>query len=261
MRSRSSAVLLALAIAALAPSLGVAQYAPKWHAGDWWVTKTWHESVSGEWAWSFTRYDIIGIEKVGKRDCFVVESRDQGLDGRLAEAHTAFYVRTDDWLVVRQVIAHMYCNVLRSDTLERPRGLFGPFQSGEPRLPRFPLRLVSQDTEFRLLLRDDCAPRLREISQMADTALVKRLLDDGNSENGQVVRPTGVVYQVRSEVGGNLQPGLPLPHEGSIGRSLQLWCVDQPWRLYEELVNCHGPNLTPVVMEKSWLVASGHGGG
>jgi hypothetical protein len=250
--------MLALAVLALAPSLGTAQYAPKWHVGDWWQTKTWSKSAaSGKWVWSLTRYDMLDIRKVGGRDCFVVESRQQAPDGRVADAYVASYVRSGDWLVVRQVIAYMGHDSLCSYTLERPRGLFGPCQAGEPRLPRFPLRLASQDTAFHLVIRDDCVAHLREISQVADPALVERLLADGDNDNGTAVRPTGVVYQVRNEVGGNLQSGLP-PRERQIDQSLQLWCTDRPWRLYEELVNYNGPNLTPDVLEKTWLVASGH---
>lgn len=258
MRRRSSAALFVLAIVVLAPALGFAQYAPKWHVGDWWETKTWSKSVvSGEWAWSLTRYDITGIKKVGKRDCFVVESHDQGLDGRTADAHVAFYVRSDDWLVVRQVIAYVYHDVLCSDTLERPLGLFGPFQAGEPRLPRFPLRLANRDTAFRLKSRDDCVAHLREMSRIADPAEVQRLLEEGDTAGGRVVRPTGVVYQVRNECGGNRFPGPP-PGKREVVQSFQLWCDEEPWRVYEELVYYHGLELSRDVTERSWLVASGH---
>jgi hypothetical protein len=256
-RSRSSVVLLAIAVAACAPAVASAQYAPKWRVGDWWVVKTWHESVSGEWVWDHTRYDIVGVEKVHKRNCLVVESRDQGPSGRLSDAHIAFYVRMDDWLVVRQVIAYMYCDVLRHDTLECPLGLFGPFPAGEPRLPRFPLRLANQDTAFRIKRRDDCAADLREMARIADPAEVKRLLKEGDTGGGRVVRPTGVVYQVRNECGGNRFPGPP-PGRREVVQSFQLWCDEEPWRVYEELVYYHGLELSRDVTERSWLVASGH---
>jgi hypothetical protein len=247
-----------LAATALLPSLGVAQYAPKWHVGDWWVTKTRHEDVSGDWVWDLTRYDIVRTEKVGQRDCFVLESHYQEPSGRLCEAKDVYSIRKDNWLVVRQVRFHVYRGTLHSATLERPLGMFGPFQAGEPRLPRFPLVPASKDTMFRLQVRDDFAADLREVSRIADAAQVQRLLDEGDTVSGRVVRTTGTVYLVRSEVGGNLDPGLP-PCEKSIGQSLQLWSADQPWRVYEELVNYSGPDFTRYVLGRTWLVASGHG--
>jgi hypothetical protein len=251
-------VLLALAVAALVPSLGMAQYAPKWHVGDWWVTKTWHKSMSGEWEWDHMRYRIVGVAKVDKKDCFVVESRFQEPGGVLSSEKIAYYVRTDNWLVVRQVMTYTYKDQPRADTLNRPLGMFGPFQAAEARLPRFPLA-NNADTVFRLKVRDDCAAMLREISTIADSARVNRLLADGDTSGERVVRPSGIVCQVRSEMGGNLDPG-PLPGEKLITQSLQLWSDDQPWRVYEELVGYHGPDLKRFVIERTWLVASGHGG-
>ncbi len=257
MRCRSSAVLLALAIAALAPSFGVAQYAPKWHVGDWCVIKTWHKSMSGEWVWDHMRYDIAGVEKVGNRECFVLETRFQGLTDSLSRTKIVHYVRTDDWLVVRQMLTCTYQGVLRSDKLERPLGLFGPFRGGESRLPRFPLKPGDNgDTTFRLTVRDDCAAMLREISGAADSQKVNRLLAEGDTAGERVMRPTGVVYQVREELKGNVGSD-PLLGEEEITQSLQLWCDDQPWRLHEELVNYHGAARIRDVIERSWLVASG----
>jgi hypothetical protein len=259
-RGKSSVVLLALAVAALAPSLGVAQYTPQWQVGDWWVTKTWHKSASGEWVWDRVRYDIVGVEKVGERDCFVLETRHQGTSGRLSSHTIVHYVRIDDRLVVRQVMTYTYKDKSRADTLDRPLGMFGPFRRGEARLPRFPLQPANDtDTVFRLKQRDDCVALLREIPGVADSAMVRRLLADGDSDGERAVRPTGVVYQVREEMGGNLEPG-PLPGEKLITQSLQFWCDGQPWRLYEELVGYHGQDLKRFVVERTWLVASGHKG-
>jgi len=73
-RGKSSALMLVLAVAALAPSLGVAQYTPKWHVGDWWVVKTWeYYTVSGRPEWHYTRYDVVRVEKVRNRECYVLE--------------------------------------------------------------------------------------------------------------------------------------------------------------------------------------------
>jgi hypothetical protein len=110
-------------------------------------------------------------------------------------------------------------------------------------------------------MRDDCAADLREISRSADSALVKRLLDEGDTTGGRVVRPTGEVFAVRSEMGGNLGLGpLPGPGESRITQSFQLWCKDQPWRLFEELVLYRGEKRVRSVVEWSWLISSGHSG-
>ncbi len=258
MRGKSSAVLLAFAVAALVPSLGIAQYAPKWHVGDWWTTKTLRQSPNGwlGWVWAYTRYDVVRIEKLEKRDCFVLMTRTQGSKGELGRDTIVLYVRVDDWLVVRQEIANTYNGKPRPRIIHNaPLGLFGPFAMGEPRLPRFPLRLGDPDTTFKLMRRDDCLAELREISSVADSALVKRLVSEGDSSGRPAVRPTGVVYQVRNEGGGDLGTD-----NSRIGQSLQLWSDDLPWRAYEERVVYDGPKPTRRVFERTWLVATSRQG-
>jgi len=259
-RSRSSTVLLALAVVALAPSLGVAQYAPKWRVGDWWVTKTWGKSGNAMppfRVWRYHRYDVVGIKRVGKRDCFVLETRLTGPKGEPAtRTKDVLYVHVDDWLVVRQEIGHTYNDTVCPPWIRNaPLGLFGPFGTGEPHLPRFPLRLGDPDTTFKLKKRDDGFADLREISRIADSSSVKRLLNDGDSAGARVVRPTGVVYQVRNEGGGDLETD-----NRRVVQSLQLWSDDQPWRVYEELVQYDGPKLVRRVIERTWLIATSRQG-
>jgi hypothetical protein len=260
-RARLSISLVALVFAACLPSVGSSQYAPKWRVGDWWVVKTLQRSMSGlgrGWDWNYTRYDIVGVEKVREQNCYVLKTRHQGRDGVLSRVPYVFYVRTDNWLVVREVVTTTFNDTLLSPVItDCPLGLFGPFTS-EPRLPRFPLQLENLDTAFRLKKRDDCSAWLREMSDVAGTNQVSRLLDEGDTAGGRVVRPSGVVYRVRSELGGNLEPVLPGPGEKRITQSLQLWCLDQPWCVYEELVQYNGEKLVPFVEERSWLIASGH---
>jgi hypothetical protein len=258
-RNRSSAVLLALAVLVLAPSFGMAQYAPKWHVGDWWVVKTWDwATVSNTPGWRYKRYEVTGIEKVRDRDCYVLETRRQGgPTGPISDRKDVFYVRVDDWLVVRRVSNEITGGT--PTTHDYPRGLFGPFWNGELTLPRFPLRLGDPDTAFKLQRRDDYSAYLREISSVADTALVKRLLTAGDTLGTQAVQPSGVVYQVRDEMGGNLGPGpYPFPSEPLMTQSLQFWCENEPWRVYEEVVDSHGK--TRNVSERSWLIATNHTG-
>jgi len=260
-RSKSSAVLLALALATLAPSLGKAQYAPKWHVGDWWVTKTLREYQSGRgtyWRCDYNRHDVAAIEKVGKNDCYVIEIRGSSRPsiGRDGAASIVLHIRADNWLVVRTEHVRQYGGKrISPDVRNYPRGLFGPSVS-EPRLPRFPLQIVNPDTAFKTENRIYGVADLREVSRPADPALVERLLAEGDTADIRVVRPSGVVYQVRNDLGGNFIPG-PQPGEREIMQSLQLWSDDLPWRLYEELVDYRGPKHVGTVQERSWLVAVG----
>ncbi len=259
MRGKASAVLLALTIVALAPSLGVAQYAPKWHVGDWWITKEWRfYSVTGKPYWHYTRYDIGGIERVRNRNCYVLETRGSSRPNisKSGAAGNVLYVRTDDWLVVRHVLTIGGYKPQPPIVRDCPRGLFGPFPE-EPELPRLPLRLGDPDTAFRKQKRDDGSAYLREISSVADPELLKRLLAVGDTLGSQAVRPSGTVYQVRVEMGGNLEPG-PFPGELGITQSLQFWCEGQPWRVYEEHVQYEGKKRARYVTGRSWLIASNH---
>lgn len=264
MRGTSRAVLLALVVVALAPTLVVAQYTPNWHVGDWWITKTFREFQTGRgkyWGWDYRRYDVAGIEKVGQTDCYVVGIRGDRRPniGRDGAAGIVLYVRTDNWLVIRTEEAR-YCDGKRLSPHVRhsPRGLFGPFV-GEPRLPRFPLQLMNQDTAFKRERRDDCYADLREISRPADPALVERLLAEGDTAGSRAVRPTGAVYAVRSELAGDIVPG-SLTGQRYIVQSLQLWSDDLPWRPFEELVEYSGPSSIRRVTERSWLIEVGHDG-
>lgn len=266
MRSRSGAVLLALAVVALAPSLGVAQYAPKWHVGDWWLTKTLAVPPEGGGpVWRYKRYDVVRTDRVGKRDCYVLQTVSSGPKGEMERDTVLFYVRVDDWLIVREDVARFYADKpLGMGIQPAPLGLFGPFP-GEPALPRFPLRLDDPDTTFKLKKRERCLAELREISSIADPAMVKRLLDDGDSVTVRhlfgwvdstrirVLRPTAIVYQVRNELGGDLDTD-----NRSIVQSLQLWSDNLPWRVYEELVQYTGPRSVRRVEHRTWLIASGH---
>ena len=251
--------MLALAVAVLTPSLGVAQYAPKWHVGDWWVVKTWTwATLSNTPGWRYKRYEVTGIEKVRDRDCYVLETRRQGTPTRrVSDRKDVFYVRVDDWLVVRRVSNEVTGGT--PTTHDYPLGLFGPLGNGELTLPRFPIRLGDPDTAFKLQRRDDCYAYLREISSAADTALVKRLLAAGDTLGTRAVQPSGAVYQVRDEIGGNFEPGaFPYPSEPLMTQSMQFWCENEPWRVYEEVVDSHGK--TRNVGERSWLIATNHTG-
>ncbi len=261
MKGRSSAVLLALVVATLVPSIGLAQYTPKWQVGDWWIVKTWRRAMMSprqEWRWDYLRYDVVRTDKVGENDCYVIEIRGdvQPNIGRDGTAGRALYVRTDNWLVVRTEKARFYGGKRNStDTRDYPRGLFGPFIS-EPRLPRFPLQPMNQDTAFERERRDDCYADLRELARPADPGLAKRLFDEGDASGSLVIRPKGAVYEVRSELASDFVPG-SLTQRKFITQSLQLWSDDLPWRPFEEFVRYSGTSGGRGVTERSWLIAVG----
>ena len=234
------------------------QYAPHWQVGDWWVTKVWQQFEGGSWLWHLERCDVAAIAKVDSSDCFVLKIRVQSSKGNLVPTGSDFYVRISDWRVVRRVTTRARASgLLPPDTSNYPLGLFGPYKD-EPRLPQFPLQLGTKaDTMFRLRQRNDSSALMREISRFADPALVKRLLDDGDTTGRHVVRPTGTVYQVWSEMESDLKSD-STPGAKRITQSLQLWCKDWPWRLYEELVQYDGPKPTRWVAERTWLIKSGH---
>lgn len=248
-------------------TVGKTGYAPKWHVGDWWLTKTLAVPPEGGGpVWRYKRYDVVRIAKVGKRDCYVLQTVTSGPKGEMERDTVLFYVRVDDWLIVREDMARFYSDKpLGMGIRHAPLGLFGPFP-GEPALPRFPLRLDDPDTTFKLKKRERGPAELREISSTADPATVKRLLDVGDSVTVKhlfgwvdstripVLRPTGIVYQVRNELGGDVGPG-PNSGERRIKQSLQFWSDDLPWRVYEELVIYTGPNPVRRVEHRTWLIA------
>jgi len=260
------AAMVVVSCARQLTAVGHSGYAPSWHVGDWWLTKTLAAPPEGGGpVWRYKRYDVVRIGKVGKRDCYVLQTVTSGPKGEMERDTVLFYVRVDDWLIVREDVARFYADKpLGMGIQPAPLGLFGPFP-GEPALPRFPLRLDDPDTTFKLKKRERCLAELREISSIADPATVKRLLDDGDSVTVRhlfgwvdstrirVLRPTGIVYQVRNELGGDLDTDNRL-----IVQSLQLWSDDLPWRVYEEHVQYTGPKPVRRVEHRTWLIASGH---
>jgi len=288
------AILTALAIAACAhPDAPVRRaanapvapearplYSPKWQVGDWWVVKTLRLSETGwsRWEWERTRCDVARLDNVGGHDCLVLEVRYQGPGGTAHDPPVLFYVMADSWLVIRHEYTCAALGTVRRIVEDSPSGLAGP-EPSEPRLPHFPLRLSNVDTTFSLKDLDRGSAYLREVSSIADSVLVRCLLDDGDTAElfkstmgdgaGRVMRPTSIVYQVRNESGGNLGSD-ELGGEGwnrypsgerRVEQSLQFWSEDLPWRAYEQLVQYNGPKPgKPYVVERSWLVAVGHKG-
>lgn len=260
------AVLIVAGCARQFIAAGKTIYTPKWYVGDWWVIKTLSPRYSGlfvgaRWEWTYMRYDVVGIKKVGQNDCYVVEMR----SGRRINIATSgepgrvLYIRTDRWLLVRQEEARFYDGKRLSPFVRHyGGGSFGPRMS-EPRIPRFPLQLASQDTAFKLEYFTYSVADLREISRPADPAFVNRLLAEGDTAGSLVIRPTGAVYDVRSEIAGEHDPGSPTGRS-NIGQSRQLWSDDLPWRIFEELVGYDGSYGSRSVKERSWLIAVGHAG-
>ena len=263
MRNRSRALLLALLVSACARQFttgGKTSYTPKWHVGDWWVIKTWEPATSGladDSNRSYRRYDVAGVEKIGRQDCYVLRAASPDRGGGSSGPDVVWYVRTDNWLVVRQILFSGPYGSVAPDTVESHLGLVGPLFGGEQCLPRFPLKPEGLDTMFKPRRLEDYSAWSREISSVAEPASVKRLLEEGDTAGGRVVRPTGVVFEVRTEAGGEL--GLRAQPPGRrIIQSRQLWSHNQPWRVYGELAHYDAANPVWRVVERSWLVAVGH---
>jgi hypothetical protein len=120
-------------------------------------------------------------------------------------------------------------------------------------LPPFPLGEKPTNRYYPLPKRkgDPAARYFRDESTTADSALVTKFLDaDDDPPTEPVLRPLGSViyfYHIESD---------PNPATQRRTYSSQLWCKNQPWSLYDE-------RQLPypwVIVQKSWLIASGHAG-
>jgi hypothetical protein len=255
-RGKSRAVLLALAVVALAPSFAAAQYAPKWHVGDWWIVKVWESDMIGGKRWLCDRYDVLRVEESGGADCFVIQHRIGDTAASRDGVRDVYYVRTTDYRIVRKVeYLHQAGKPLGPRVFNCPEGMYGPTPF-HPRLPLFPLDSVStQDSGFH-----DCHTAmswasLRQFSGPADSALLSRHLVEPNPSGGCPVQLRGgTVFSVLSEMGVR-RDSITMPSV----YSLQLWSRDYPWRLYEEQGQ-YVPDGTRTPRSQSWLVACGHSG-
>jgi hypothetical protein len=196
-------VLTALAVVACGPAVSPVRpkgYAPTWRVGDWWTTKTLGESPAAMppfWEWTYHRYEVAGIRRVGGHSCFAVKVRQIVPPGDRTKCPlSVFYVDKHDWTLVRE-----------------------PEFGRQVQLPSFPLRSENPDTTVRWL--DYLSMWLREICQAGDSAEVHRLLAEGDTEGSRVVRITGAVYQVRVEQGEELEPDPQGPQSwGQVNGSL-----------------------------------------
>jgi hypothetical protein len=254
-------ILTALGVATCLPSVGSSQYAPKWRVGDWWVVKTWVlSSEYGISKWNYARYHVAGAKRVGNRACYVLETYPLRPDSVSPKSKDMFYVRTDDWLVVRRTATNMQDGRLHPpQTTNYPLGQTGPFRGGL-HLPRFPLQLGNPDTTFRLARFEGFSAWLRELNDVADSSVVNRLLSECESDGGRSLRPAGKVYRVSNEADRRLEPDEEYGNQAQMIQSLQLWSEDLPWRVYEELVQYDGPSRFRTVLARSWLIAVGHKG-
>lgn len=252
MRSRSSAVLLALAVVALAPSLGMAQYTPKWHVGDWWIVKEWVPDLHGGsgWHWQHWRYDVLRTEEVDRKDCFVLQWGDTLSPG--SGPRMLYYVRTDSLRIIRRAIYYRRAGKLVGPkTLNYPQGMYGP-NPGEPQLPLFPLDIMAtRDSTF--------VRHFRQFTSLADSVSSRRYREDPDESGGRPISPgSGRLFTVLSQSSEPAGPGGP---EVARLYSLQLWSEDLPWRLYSEwgqYLHRPGRETRTYVETREWLIRSGH---
>ncbi|MBM3314564.1 hypothetical protein FJY71_01795 [candidate division WOR-3 bacterium] len=261
MLKRTTAVVaLSLMMLVCLPAVSSAQYMPRWQVGDWWVIKTLEKYKSRNWGWYHHRYEVLRMERVNGRDCYVLESRDP--DGQPQGVRELYHIRTDSLLPIRQT--HIWA---QSNRLLPPAATDYP--DGVPRiytpdlqLPYFPLDTAYvRDTMFT------CRPGegyVRNVTRVADSVTVRRLLDTGDSCGERVPRPSGgPVYAVRSEAAGGPPPLPPPPGRPwpMVWQTNQLWCDTWPWCVYEEHTAIDNRSGTRRLYSRSWLVRVGHSGG
>jgi hypothetical protein len=244
-----------LAATALKPSLGAAQYTPKWQVGDWWIVKVWEFDMLGNMGWRPHRYDVLRVEKAAGTDCFVVQQKVGDTTPSTQGDRDLYYFRTDNYRVVRKVEYFWQAGKLVGpSTRDLPEGMFGATLLN-PRLPLFPLDVVPvQDSSFRLCKDIMGAVLLRQFSGFADSVLLDRYLSVPDPLGVRPVQPRGgKMFFALSEAGAPREPGGPdVPR----GYSLQLWSEDYPWRLYEEY-GSYALDGAPLPGSRSWLVACG----
>ncbi|MBM3314562.1 hypothetical protein FJY71_01785 [candidate division WOR-3 bacterium] len=261
MLKRTTAVVALMMLACL-PSVGSAQYTPRWQVGDWWVIKTLGKFKSHNWGWRRHRYEVLRMEQVNGRDCYVLESRDP--DGRPQGVRELYHIRTDSLLPIRLTHIWAQSNRLLPPAMnDYPEGIRGP-ECPDLRLPCFPLDTVFvRDTMFTSQRRAGSYWDLRDVSRVADSVAVRRLLDAGDSCRERVLRPAGgPVYAVRSEAAGGPPPLPPPPGQPwpLVWQTCQLWCDTWPWCVYEERIAIDNRSGTRRLSRRSWLIEVGHSG-
>jgi hypothetical protein len=245
-----------LLLAATSTKLCLASFAPQWQVGDWWVTKSNH--ISGKVGWrlmyDYRRYDVIRIDSVGGHPCYVLQVEYRDYTTTPGNLRDAYYVRMDNWAVVRQ-IAYSRGNrgFEEMSHWDSPRGQVEYIEAG-PSLPHFPLSGKPTSRRIPLPRRDGgTVPRyFRDSSATADSTVVTQWLDeDRDAPFVRVSRPSGVayyLYHIESDANRATQRR---------SYSNQIWCKNQPWRLYELRQLDYSPFT---ITQKSWLIASGHAG-
>jgi hypothetical protein len=239
------AVLMVGACARQFTTVGKTGYTPKWHVGDWWVASGW----TG-YEWRLLRYDLLGIEGVGGRECFVLQEKKADTTATPEGERTLFYVRNDNWRVVRVA---SYSKSGGPYLADYPEGTFG-FAPGQPCLPWFPLDTSAayNSTFRRYEITRSVRGVLRQHSGLADSVLMRRYVAKPAPPSASDSRfATGTMFSVLVEGGVPGQTRMPDLY------SLQLWSSDCPWRLYEE-EGAYAPDGMRDYDRRTWLVAWGH---
>jgi len=248
----------ALAVAVSLPALGIAQYTPRWHVGDWWIVKTRMPSMSGHgWQWQYERYDVLSVEKVDGRDCFVLLEKYGDTTSVCAGVRTLYYVRTDDFRVARRVEYYRQAGRLIGPvTTDYGQGMLGTLPGAL--LPLFPLDDAGvPDSTFRYFKPQSAD--LRQFTGQADSASLRGCLDDpGPSYGHPVPLRGGRVFSVLSEMGAPGEAGRPKVPDTY---TLQLWSEDYPWCIYGEWgqYKPRGGGVRSSSV-RNWLIACGSSG-
>jgi hypothetical protein len=209
----------------------LAQYTPQWHVGDWWIVKSWVSNLHGGRRWQHSRYDVLGVENVEGKNCFVLQCGDTASPG--IGPRTLYYVRSDSWRIVRQVSYSVLSGKLMGPwQFDCPQGMFGPMPV-EPQWPVFPLDTTAlRDSAFILRHGARGMFPMRQFSRQDDSAALRRYRAEPDTGGGNPVPVgRGKFYAALTELGAPPEKGGP---DVRASYTLQIWSEDYPWRMYWE---------------------------
>jgi hypothetical protein len=239
------ALLLAVACARQFTTVGKQGFTPNWREGDWWTLSTW----TG-YEWRLSRYDLLRIEEVDSRECFVLQEKKGDTTAVPDGERTLFYVRKDNWRVVRVA---SYTKSGGPYLTDYPQGTFG-FAPDQPRLPWFPLDTsTAQSFTFRSYeVTRFVRGVLRQHARPADSVLMRRYTARPAPPGARDSRfASGTMFSVLIDGGVPRQTRVPNEY------SLQLRSSDCPWRLYEE-EGTYARDGMRDYDRRTWLIAWGY---
>jgi len=168
-----------------------AQFTPQWNVGDWWIVNEQGESTRDDsgWVWQPRRYDVLDTEGVDGHDCYVLQEKLVDTTAAQEGVRDLYYVRTDDWKIVRRVEYFTRAGkLIGPSAADYPQGMFGT-RRGELRMPVFPLDTTYvQDSAFGVYEFPIGSAYLRQFSGLADSVLLSLYLSQPDTSGGYPVQ-------------------------------------------------------------------------